>query len=116
MTSQYFKPLEDVSRVVGSSFHNDIIFATPNELKYLLGDPAWEDNTGKDKINMEWYLQLPDGNMFTVYDYKEYKPLHPNGRVEWHIGGHSRFDTHLAKQLLSEELQQAHDELMRDLS
>ena len=49
-------------------------------------------------------------------DYKEYKVLHPNGQVEWHIGGHSRFDTHLAQQLLSEELQQAHDELMRDLS
>lgn len=118
MNSKYFNPLPDTDfeRVVGSSFHNDVIYATPNEMKYILGKPTYEENTGEDKINMEWRMQMHDGNMFTVYDYKEYKPLHPNGQVEWHIGGHSRFDTHLVKTLLSEELQQAKDELHRDLS
>ena len=116
MTSQYFKPCSDLNRTNGTSFHHDVIFATPNELKYLLGKPTYDTNDGEAKVNMEWCMEMEDGNVFTVYDYKEYKPLHPNGQVEWHIGGHSRFDTHLAKQLLSEELQQAHDELMRDLS
>jgi len=115
MNSIHFRPLQDPERTNGTSFHGDIVYATPNELKYLLGDPAWEDNTGEDKVNMEWYMEMEDGNVITVYDYKEYKPLHPNGQVEWHIGGHSRFDTHLAQQLLSEELQLAHDEMMRDL-
>jgi hypothetical protein len=106
-----FKPLQEVDRINGSSFHDDIIFATPNELRHILGEPAYEQNDGKDKVNMEWYMQMNDGNMFTVYDYKEYKPLQPNDRVEWHIGGHDRFSTHLAKTLLEEALQEAADEL-----
>ena len=106
-----FKPLQEVDRINGSSFHDDIIFATPNELRHIIGEPAYEQNDGKDKVNMEWYMQMNDGNMFTVYDYKEYKPLHPNDRVEWHIGGHDRFSTHLAKTLLEEALQEAADEL-----
>lgn len=106
-----FKPLQEIDRISGSSFHQDVIFATPNELRHILGEPAYEQNDGADKVNMEWYIQMNDGNMFTVYDYKEYRPLRPNERVEWHIGGHDRFSTHLAKTLLSEALQEAADEL-----
>lgn len=111
-----FKPLQEIDRVSGSSFHQDIIFATPNELRYILGEPDWDSNDGADKVNMEWYRQMPDGNVFTVYDYKEYRVLHPNEQVEWHIGGHDRFSTHLAKQLLSEALQEAADELRHSMS
>lgn len=111
-----FKPLQEIDRVNGSSFHSDIIFATPNELRHILGEPAYEQNDGEDKVNMEWYMQMPDGNMFTVYDYKEYKPLQPNDRVEWHIGGHDRFSTHLAKTLLEEALQEAADELRHSMN
>jgi len=108
-----FKPLPetDYNHVVGTSFHNHVIYATPNELRYILGEPTFEDNNGKDKINMEWYVQMHDGNMFTVYDYKEHRALRPNERIEWHIGGHDRFSTHLAKTLLEEALQEAADEL-----
>lgn len=111
-----FKPLQDVSRVGGSSFHQDVVFATPNELTYILGEPAYEFNVGTDKTNMEWYIQMPDGNMFTVYDYKEYEILHPNKTYEWHIGGHDRFSTHLAKVLLEEALQEAKDELRHSMN
>ena len=106
-----FKPLQEIDRISGSSFHQDVIFATPNELRHILGEPVYEQNDGTDKVNMEWYIQMNDGNMFTVYDYKEYRPLRPNERVEWHIGGHDRFSTHLAKTLLEEALQEAADEL-----
>ena len=115
MNSIHFRQLRDPKMVNGTSFFNDLIYATPNEMKYLLGEPTFEQNDGKGKINMEWNLEMEDGNVITIYDYKEHKPLHPNGRVEWHIGGNFRFDTHLAKQLLSEELQLAHDQLMRSL-
>ena len=111
-----FKPLQDTDRISGSSFHQDVIFATPNELKHILGAPIYDGNDGEDKVNIEWYMEMPDGNVFTVYDYKEYRPLRPNERVEWHIGGHDRFSTHLAKQLLSEALQEAADELRHSMS
>jgi len=111
-----FKPLQDTDRIIGSSFHHDVVFATPNELKHILGEPVYCENTGDDKVNMEWYMQIPDGNVFTVYDYKEYRPLHSNCPYEWHIGGHDRFSTHLAKQLLSEALQEAADELRHSMN
>lgn len=111
-----FKPLQDVSRVNGTSSYQDIIFATPNELRYILDEPAYEQNDGTDKTNMEWYVQMPDGNAFTVYDYKEYEILHPNKTYEWHIGGHDRFTTHLAKVLLEEALQEAKDELRHTMA
>lgn len=111
-----FKPLQDTDRISGSSFHQDIIYATPNELKHILGAPIYDVNDGEDKVNIEWYMEMPDGNVFTVYDYKEYRVLHPNEQVEWHIGGHDRFSTHLAKQLISEALQEAADELRHSMS
>jgi hypothetical protein len=111
-----FKPLQDTDRINGSSFHHDVVFATPNELRHILGAPIYDVNDGTDKVNIEWYMEMPDGNVFTVYDYKEYRVLHPNEQVEWHIGGHDRFSTHLAKQLLSEALQEAADELRHSMS
>lgn len=111
-----FRPLTDTDRITGSSFHSDIIFATPNELRHILGEPTFETNDGTDKVNMEWCMEMPDGNIFTVYDYKEYHILRPNEQVEWHIGGHDRFTTHLAKQLLIDALQQAKDELDHEMN
>jgi len=111
-----FKPLQNTNHVIGSSFHNDVVFATPNELRHILGEPDWDSNDGADKVNLEWYRQTPDGNIFTVYDYKEYRVLHPNEQIEWHIGGHDRFTTHLAKQLLSEALQETADELRHSMN
>jgi hypothetical protein len=109
-----FKPLQDINCVSGSSFYQDVIFATPNQLRYILGEPAYEQNDGTDKVNMEWYMEMNDSNIFTVYDYKEYRSLHPNEQIEWHIGGHDQFTTHLAKQLLSEALQETTDEGLLD--
>jgi len=119
-----FKPLQYTNRAIGSSFHHDVVFATPNELKYVLGEPTWGNIDGtlsleelnENKVNIEWYMEMPDGNIFTVYDYKEYRVLHPNEQVEWHIGGHDRFTTHLAKQLLSGVLQEAADELRHSMN
>jgi extradiol dioxygenase family protein len=106
-----FMPLQDANSVNGTSFYGDVVFATLNELRYVLGEPVYEQNDGSDKVNMEWNLETHNGSVFTVYDWKEYKSIHPNKQIEWHIGGHSRFDTHLAKQLLSEALILANDEL-----
>ena len=92
-----FKPLQDTDRINGSSFHSDIIFATPNELRHILGEPDWDSNDGADKVNMEWYRQMPDGNIFTVYDYKEYRSLPENEVIEWHIGGYNKDVTEQAK-------------------
>lgn len=77
------------AHTAGTSFHDTVIVATPAELTAALGTPTFGDNDGQDKVNMEWCLQL-DGKPFTIYDWKEYKPLNMNNEYEWHIGGHNR--------------------------
>ena len=70
MNSIHFRQLRNPELINGTSFFNDFVYATPNEMKYLLGEPTFEQNDGKGKVNMEWFLEMEDGNVITVYDYK----------------------------------------------
>lgn len=72
---------------VGTSFHDSVINTTVNKLIKVLGKPVFGDNSGTDKINFEWVMELNSGDVFTVYDYKEYRVLDTNEIIEWHIGG-----------------------------
>jgi hypothetical protein len=81
----------------GTSFHNVTITASPKLLKQLLGEPEYENNTGEDKVNMEWVLETEDGDVFTVYDWKEGRPIKDEELIEWHIGGKNKMDTITAK-------------------
>ena len=82
----------------GTSYHRVNILATPAELIKKFGEPQWGYNDGKDKVNMEWVLEtteypnewdVPLGTVFTIYDWKEGKPLFEDDIVEWHIGANS---------------------------
>lgn len=84
----------------GTSFHDTIIRETPANMKKLLGAPEYEDNSGDDKVNMEWIMETSDGTVFTIYDWKEYMPLNENAVISWHIGGYSKQDTELAREEL----------------
>ena len=63
---------------------------TPQQLIDTLGEPDFFDNDGQDKTNMEYDLESEYGNApFTIYDWKEYKPLQMDELIEFHIGGFS---------------------------
>ena len=82
-----------------SSFHNTTIIATPQELIDLaesLGADYYDGNTGEDKTNFDFDFETDDGVYFTVYDWKEYRPLNLNENVTWHIGGKTEVDTRTA--------------------
>ena len=68
---------------LGTSFHGITFLATPAELVEAFGDA---DNSGDDKVNLEWLFSNEKGDGFTVYDWKEYRRLDESDRVEWHIG------------------------------
>lgn len=74
----------------GTSFHGTTFKATVAELKKVLGIPVDHNNGGYDKVNFEWHLQTETGSIFTVYDWKNYRPLKEDELVEWHIGAHSK--------------------------
>lgn len=81
----------------GTSFFDTTFIATPTQLRKILGKPEWEGNDGSDKVNMEWTMETEKGNVFTVYDWKNYRPLNENTRYEWYIGGENKNVTEAAK-------------------
>ena len=77
----------------GTSFHNHTFTATVDDLRNVLGQPQFESNDGEDKNNFDWIMETEDGEVFTVYDWKEYRQLDENEDIEWHIGGRSGLTT-----------------------
>ena len=82
----------------GTSFHNSTVTATVNELISVIGKPVYDDNTGEDKVNIEWELEDEEGNVVTIYDWKEYRKIGMDEKIEWHIGGMSKMITYNAKE------------------
>jgi len=80
------RKVHDDGRIVGTSFHGCEVEATVHELIDLLGDPRVVQNTGRDKTNFEWWMEM-DGEAFTVYDWKEYRTIGLTEMIHWHIGG-----------------------------
>ena len=74
----------------GTSFHDTTFSATVGDLRKILGEPCCEQNDGEDKVNFEWEMETDDGEVFTVYDWKEYRKLKEDEEIEWHIRGNSR--------------------------
>jgi hypothetical protein len=81
----------------GTSFHDTTIRTTVHTLTKLLGEPTYSGNDGEDKVNFEWEMETNDGDVFTVYDWKEYRVLDEHEMIEFHIGGHSKAVTEQAK-------------------
>ena len=95
---------------IGTSFHDTIINASVNDLTKVLGEPQYDANHGTDKINFEWMMELNDGSVFTVYDYKEYRVLDKREIIEWHVGGLNGLVTERAKGFIKEALSGVKDE------
>ena len=87
----------------GTSFHGATFSATLADLQVILGAP---NNCGDhhDKVQNEWELELEDGTVFSVYDWKEYRRYTDKETIEWHIGGMNLKDTFVAQDTLVEAL------------
>ena len=70
----------------GTSFHNVTIRCTANQMNRVIGEAQWGDNDGRDKVNFDWICETNRGAVFTVYDWKFYRPLDLDEEVEFHIG------------------------------
>lgn len=80
----------------GTSFYDTVITCSYNQLVEAIGEPQHSDNTGEDKTNFDWKCELNDGQVFTIYDWKEYRPLELDEIIEWHIGGNNHIVTRQA--------------------
>ena len=83
--------------VNGTSFYDTTINTTLHTLRKILGEPRYSSNDGEDKVNFEWNGQTSADDVFTVYDWKEYRSLGEHEMIEFHIGGHNKAVTEQAK-------------------
>ena len=80
----------------GTSFQDVTFKASVQQLTNAFGDPAYECNTGEDKVNFEWDMETEEGDVFTIYDWKEYRKLDLDELIERHIGAHSKSVSNVA--------------------
>jgi hypothetical protein len=92
------------NRNAETSFHFVTIRTTVNKLSNALGAAQWGDNSGEDKINFDWNCETEDGDVFTIYDWKEYRSIRLDETIEFHIGGETKSITEQAKRELLEIL------------
>jgi hypothetical protein len=83
--------------VSGTSFHDVTIKTSIKALKAVLGEPTYTGDPIEDKVQVEWICETQEGNVVTIYDWKEYRILLQSEEVEFHIGGFTYFDTLDAK-------------------
>jgi hypothetical protein len=77
-----FKPSE--KSVNMSHLQTEVGPFTANELVEALG----ENHMGEsDKVTMEWHFEDEDGNIATLYDYKENAQSYPTAQIRWSVGG-----------------------------
>lgn len=88
----------------GTSFYGTVISTTVCALKQILGEPYYSQNDGEDKINYEWKMETNVGDVFTVYDWKEYRSLNEDEIIKFHIGGVSKVITEQAKNEMHDAL------------
>ena len=70
----------------GTSFHSVTIESTIDKLTKVLGEPDYVDNSGEDKVNYSWDLETNEGDVVTLYTWKEYRPIEVDEEIEFHIG------------------------------
>lgn len=92
--------LTNFDRTNGTSFHNDIIYASANEICEKL-DVDITCYAG-DKTNFEFELETEDGTPFTIYDWKEGDWVNEDTKLYYHIGAHTAGDSHKAVAILKE--------------
>ena len=75
------KKITDYSKTSGTSYHNDTVSATVEELINVFGKV--ERGNASDKVQFDWNLELSDGTPF-----------------EFHRGGFDKRDTIKAKKVI----------------
>lgn len=87
-----------------TSFYNDTFNASVIDLRQICGEPVMECNDGSDKVNFEWEMETEDGDVFTIYDWKEYRKISEHESIEWHIGGNNGDTTYTALNEIADAL------------
>lgn len=86
----------------GTSFHNTIVITTKSKLVELFGEPK-NCSGGDDKVVNVWVISV-DGDVCTIYDWKEYRVFGDDELIEWHIGGYKKSTEMKLKEYIEKKL------------
>lgn len=77
--------LDNNAKTNMTSFHGVTIDLAPADLEAVFGCPRWEDG---EKTQTEWDFSNDNGNVFTLYDWKQYgkQVRYSNDKITYHIG------------------------------
>lgn len=80
-----FKTLrsDDVGMIANGTHLEGYVNAHYHQLVEAFGEPTY--TSGGDKTTVEWIIEFEDGEVATIYDWKQYDT--PFGEYDWHIGG-----------------------------
>jgi hypothetical protein len=101
------KILESFHETPGTDFHNSTIRASVNELIEVLGEPSSRTNDSQENVNFVWYCKPDDCNVFTIYDWKEYRTISTDEQIEWHIDGFCKFKTEISADVVESLLKKS---------
>jgi len=92
-----------------SSWWGTTLLTSVEQLRIALGDPETISNDGDDKINYEWVKAIRIDTLdkeivFTVYDWKTYRPISEVEAIDWHIGGKSKEETEMVKKMIRDAM------------
>jgi len=80
--------------LIGTSGHGVNIQTSVEKLIWKFGRAEWDGNDGEDKTNYTWVLEIEEGDykgkIFTIYDWKYYRPLAKEEIIEFNIGAESQ--------------------------
>ena len=83
----------------GTSFHNTYLYTTVGRLLKLFPDSC-SNGDGGYKSYYEFTLETENGDVFTIYDWKEGYDNGLNREIEFHIGGRNQMVTEQARREL----------------
>lgn len=88
---------------VGGTSLQGYVSATRAQLEELFGVPTNGDGY---KVTTEWEVQIENGPVFTLYDWKRYEagPPASDEVYQWHIGAHDRSAVAVVHDLLRAKL------------
>ena len=88
----------------GTSFHGVRISTTVSKLREVIGDPQCDGNSADDKLNFDWDCETTEGDVFTIYDWKQYRRISENETIDFNIGGNDKHICNVAKSELESQL------------
>lgn len=89
----------------GTSFLGVTISTSIEQLEKINLIPVYEQNDGEDKVNFEFEQETEQGEPFTIYDWKMYRPIEHDEIINFHIGSFTLEASEQAKKELEEALQ-----------